>query len=349
MATTENEFPAETGVAVEEGAINTADEVESNNQNDASPIQSNGDSENAEELNGNDTTNGETHEESPQSPDEPAEDRPLFHLVFENDESFDELATTISSRIREALAALKKTVSVSVDKANRRIEFAEANGDIFMVDTLPTDKVNRSEVPSYKSVVEALKQMSATNKKDDKPKGGGCWNCGGDHNMRECKEPMNRENVSRARQAFQRTKTERYHLDADNKFAQYQPGSISEGLRDALGLRKRELPLYIYKMRLLGYPPGWLEEAKVTRSGLTLFNSEVSPSIAIDHSTSFTYNSFIANSQNASVPDPAAEDGEVDKITFDSKQFISYPGFNAVVPEGYIDVSIDCNNKPKRH
>lgn len=206
------------------------------------------------------------------------ENKSLFRLEFENENVFEELATVISSRIREALISLNRTVTVVVNKENHRISFAKADeGDIFTVDTLPTDTVHKSEVPNYKSVTEALKKMRK-NETDanDKPKSGSCWNCGGDHNMRDCKEPMNRENISRGKQLFQRTKTERYHLDAEQKFAHFLPGSISENLREALGLRKRELPLYIYKMRLYGYPPGWLEEAKVTRSGLTLFNAEVS-------------------------------------------------------------------------
>lgn len=228
-----------------------------------------------------------------ESPADIDENKSLFRLEFENEDVFDELATVISSRIREALASLNKTVAVSVDKVNNRISFSKTDDtDMFMIDTLPTDKVHKSEVPSYKSVTEALKRMNA-NRKDaandanDKPKSGGCWNCGGDHNMRECKEPLNRENIARGRQSFQRTKTERYHLDADQKFAHFLPGTISESLREALGLRKRELPLYIYKMRLYGYPPGWLEEAKVTRSGLTLFNAEVSHASTTIHTEKF--------------------------------------------------------------
>lgn len=41
-----------------------------------------------------------------------------------------------------------------------------------------------------------------------------------------------------------------------------------------MGLRKNELPPYIYRMRALGYPPGWLEEAKVVYSNLDMFDAE---------------------------------------------------------------------------
>lgn len=38
------------------------------------------------------------------------------------------------------------------------------------------------------------------------------------------------------------------------------------------GLRDDELPKHIYKMRQLGYPPGWLLEAEATNSGLAMFD-----------------------------------------------------------------------------
>lgn len=65
----------------------------------------------------------------------------------------------------------------------------------------------------------------------------------------------------------------RYHaeLGEDDR----EPGQISNELRKALGLKKYQLPLHVYRMRLFGYPPGWLMNAKITHSGLSLFDSEV--------------------------------------------------------------------------
>lgn len=37
---------------------------------------------------------------------------------------------------------------------------------------------------------------------------------------------------------------------------------FSSGLREALGLHENQIPMYIYKMRALGYPPGWMVEAQ---------------------------------------------------------------------------------------
>lgn len=66
----------------------------------------------------------------------------------------------------------------------------------------------------------------------------------------------------------------RYHLDDEQKFAAFVPGQISSKLRKALGLAKHQLPKHIYKMRTLGYPPGWMEDARISHSGLTLYDSQ---------------------------------------------------------------------------
>lgn len=44
----------------------------------------------------------------------------------------------------------------------------------------------------------------------------------------------------------------------------------SKELRAALGMGKDDLPPYIYQMRMLGYPPGHLEAAKIAGSGLNM-------------------------------------------------------------------------------
>lgn len=46
----------------------------------------------------------------------------------------------------------------------------------------------------------------------------------------------------------------------------------SEDLLAALGIDNNTLPPLIYRMRQLGYPPGWLKEAEMETSGLTLYD-----------------------------------------------------------------------------
>ena len=48
--------------------------------------------------------------------------------------------------------------------------------------------------------------------------------------------------------------------------------NYSEELQEALGLRKNQLPPFIYQMRICGYPPGWLDDAKAETSGLAMYH-----------------------------------------------------------------------------
>ena len=47
-------------------------------------------------------------------------------------------------------------------------------------------------------------------------------------------------------------------------------GLPSPQLRAALGLSDDQLPAYIYRMRDLGLPPGWLKAAEINHSGLSM-------------------------------------------------------------------------------
>uniref|UniRef100_A0A3Q3FCC2 Zinc finger, CCHC domain containing 8 n=1 Tax=Labrus bergylta TaxID=56723 RepID=A0A3Q3FCC2_9LABR len=66
---------------------------------------------------------------------------------------------------------------------------------------------------------------------------------------------------------------QRYHADeVEERFAKYKAGVMSEELLTALGLDGNALPPLIYRMRQLGYPPGWLKEAEMENSGLALYD-----------------------------------------------------------------------------
>lgn len=49
---------------------------------------------------------------------------------------------------------------------------------------------------------------------------------------------------------------------------------LSGELQDALGVTAKSLPPFIYRMRQLGYPPGWLKEAEMEYSGLALYDGK---------------------------------------------------------------------------
>ncbi|KAK9884650.1 hypothetical protein WA026_007493 [Henosepilachna vigintioctopunctata] len=97
--------------------------------------------------------------------------------------------------------------------------------------------------------------------------------------------------------------------DENQKYRHLKPGIISENLRNALGLKKNEVPSYIYRMRVFGYPPGWLKQAKIAPSSLSMY---------IDGRKV-----KINNKEKKKGLDP-------DKI-------IEYPGFNAPMAKGFHD------------
>lgn len=73
-----------------------------------------------------------------------------------------------------------------------------------------------------------------------------------------------------------------------------------------------------FRMRVLGYPPGWLEEARVQHSGLSLIG------------------------QNGVADGGSDEEGEIvqpgDKDQYDIKKIVEYPGFNVMTMDGTFDV-----------
>lgn len=90
-----------------------------------------------------------------------------------------------------------------------------------------------------------------------------------------------------------------------------KPGKISSELRNALDLPRNEVPIWIYRMRALGYPPGWLKKA------------------VVDTSDIFDTDEGIDQKKRKST--------EPDQIQYDHSKLIEYPGFNSPMPEGCID------------
>lgn len=250
-------------------------------------------------------TNGNESADTVNTGSTPADSDCLVRLVFRDSSIFDECHTLIGKCVRDALFEMKKAINVIVNKAENSINIYEISANEndenqFMVDTLPTECTNEAEIPDYNSV--AIGVLDNVIEKDDdadddsKQRGSGagnCWNCGGDHTIKDCKEKRDPVAINARKQMFaQKSKVERYHLDAEQKYSHLVPGRISNSLREALGLRRHELPLYIYKMRLYGYPEGWLEEAKINHSGLTMIHSEVT-NIPVSISDSFFGNNKI--------------------------------------------------------
>lgn len=212
---------------------------------------------------------------------------------------------------------------------------------LFVVDSTPAGAEDFTEVPVYdqkfKEILDGKKDDAEASSKLNRrppPPRNTCWNCGGDHSLRDCTEPKNWEAINQNRNVFRNKQASRtgksnnrYHLDDEQKFAHFQPGKISKRLRKALGLEPNQLPRHVYRMRVVGYPPGWVEAARVSHSGLSLFDSD-----------------------GQEVADPQDEDGEIviegGRDKYDIRKIVEYPGFNCPCGPDIIDESDRLNIRP---
>ncbi|XP_058120465.1 zinc finger CCHC domain-containing protein 8 homolog [Anopheles ziemanni] len=247
---------------------------------------------------------------------------PLLTVQFRSSELYQKLELDVATAIETVLRAHLPDLCVAVrpDPTRQHTLAAfgmETQGDesetgesLFVEDSTPMkSKKIDGPIPSYKKVMNKVYE-GKTPDANSTPKRArakqNCWNCEGEHGLKDCKEPRNYTRIRQKKEEFQK-KNDRYHVDLEQKYGHFVPGQLSSELRDALGLGSRDLPLHIYKMRQYGYPPGWLEEAKITHSGLQLFDSNGD---VVQHSDE--------------------SDGEVDseRSKYDVRKIIAFPGFN---------------------
>lgn len=104
------------------------------------------------------------------------------------------------------------------------------------------------------------------------------------------------------------------YYDSCNSEHGIKPGRISNELREALNIPENDIPIWIYRMRALGYPPGWLKKAIVDTSDI--FDTDTTES----------------NSESKKRKNPSS-----DEVQYDHSKLIEYPGFNSPMPEGCVD------------
>jgi hypothetical protein len=149
-----------------------------------------------------------------------------------------------------------------------------------------------------------------------------CFNClSTAHRITECPIRMDHERIEMHRKNYATQQaaaheqmqlfSNRYTNDLNDKINRgFMPGRISDNLKLALGLGPRQLPPYVYIMRELGYPPGWLVEAKVKKSGLSVNGEDVQ-----------------------------VIEQEIEEDIYDPDKVIEFIGFNEAPPSDYIDES----------
>ncbi|XP_040843004.1 zinc finger CCHC domain-containing protein 8 isoform X3 [Ochotona curzoniae] len=181
-------------------------------------------------------------------------------------------------------------------------------------------------VPKYQQVFSHIVSLEGqeiqVKAKRPKPH---CFNCGSEeHQMKDCPMPRNAARISEKRKEYLEACGEassqgfqqRYHAEeVEERFGRFKPGVISEELQDALGVTDRSLPPFIYRMRQLGYPPGWLKEAELEHSGLALYDGN----------------------DDAEGETEAGEVQQNKSVTYDLSKLVNYPGFNISTPRGIPD------------
>ncbi|NWU35688.1 ZCHC8 protein, partial [Hylia prasina] len=180
------------------------------------------------------------------------------------------------------------------------------------------------EIPKYQQVFSQILSLDGQEipVKPKRPKPH-CFNCGSeDHQMKDCPKPRNAARINEKRKEFleacgdsgNQNFQQRYHAEeVEERFGKFKPGVISGVLQDALGVSDKSLPPFIYRMRQLGYPPGWLKEAEMEHSGLALYDGKGEP-----------------EAEDEGSPKPK-------RVTYDVSKLINYPGFNISTPSGIPD------------
>ncbi|XP_015273142.1 PREDICTED: zinc finger CCHC domain-containing protein 8 isoform X2 [Gekko japonicus] len=183
------------------------------------------------------------------------------------------------------------------------------------------------EIPKYQQVFTQILSLDGQEiqVKPKRPKPH-CFNCGcEDHQMKDCPQPRNAARINEKRKEFMEAYGEasnqnfqqRYHAEEiEERFGRFRPGIISEELQDALGVTEKTLPPFIYRMRQLGYPPGWLREAENEKSGLTLYDGQASPG-------------------GETVVEECLQQNR--HVSYDVSKLVNYPGFNICAPSGVTD------------
>lgn len=125
------------------------------------------------------------------------------------------------------------------------------------------------------------------------------------------------------------------YYDTKNPDEEIRPGRISDELRAALDMADNDLPLWIYRMRALGYPPGWLAKATVDTNDIFQDDDDDDDNDG-DHERDETEGK--PNSKKRKKP--------LEEVQYDLSKLIEYPGFNAPLPPNTTDYHYYYNMPP---
>lgn len=189
-----------------------------------------------------------------------------------------------------------------------------------------------------------------------------CWNCGSpDHGLDRCPWPRNEGTISANRMNWMEAKAElgissnnpkdeqRYFLEPgavvaysyadDERFA---PGKVSDALAAAVGFDpKTQLPPWILRMRLAGFPPGYVRTDHLIRpSSSVVEEGEVSEKLDLGDDDDDDGDKK-EDDDGAALQILFSEDPKVDPVHVPDDVVgiatATFPGLNADLPEGVED------------
>lgn len=122
------------------------------------------------------------------------------------------------------------------DRAKEQSPDLSGLSELFTIDTDPVQKLDSVQVPSYKRAVKdvLLDEETETQRKQSEEKnnmkrpkqGGACFNCGAtEHGLKDCPMPRNPKRIRTAKKFI--TKSERYHVDIEQRCAHLRPGNTT--------------------------------------------------------------------------------------------------------------------------
>jgi len=233
----------------------------------------------------------------------------------------DLLRKNLLNIVRENLT-LKQRLKVLESKLAEQSTNNDSYNLLFRIDMDGDEIVDTEIVETETNFILTHAQEEDTETVEEAPKKSGgnkCFNCLGDHMIADCPLPRNPREINKNKKEFQNSSANfnsaRYHIDEKQKFGHVRPGLPSDKLQKALGLKSDQVPEYIYRMRSIGYPPGWLNSAKISTSGINLYHN-----------------------RDEKLAGVGEEEGEVqDKLEYDITKLVEWPGFNSAVPEKFRD------------
>ncbi|XP_067138329.1 zinc finger CCHC domain-containing protein 8-like [Centruroides vittatus] len=247
---------------------------------------------------------------------------PLIQVTFKNEALAQNYKAEVETFLHKLLAKENDEKCSAQDDKTFQLQIYQD----FCIDSVPDLNDNDSEVWDIPLYNHAYKDILDQNGNSEKLTFIRCFNCLGNHFLDKCPEVLDRQRIAYNRKFFFGINN-RYNLKGPmQQIKQFQPGAISKELRDALALKDDQLPQYIYKMRILGYPPGWLKEAEIYNSELAMYDCQGKVKL------------YEENIQNGS-------DSENYEVKYDSEKIFEYPGFNVPVPPGFkdkVNIKVAC-------